>query len=99
MGPTWIPTNYMAFHGLMKYGYKDAAKELAEKTFEMVLSEDATREYYNAENGCGMGLNPFWGWSTLAYFMPLECELGYDPTDLQFADYVPLANRYLSLTF
>ena len=88
MGATWIPTNYMVFHGLLRYGYKDAARELAEKTFRMVLQESATREYYNGETGSGQGLNPFWGWSSLAYFMPVECQLGYDPTDLTRRDFL-----------
>jgi len=51
------PTNYMVFHGLLKYGYTDAARELADKTFHMVLQESATREYYNGETGSGQGLN------------------------------------------
>jgi hypothetical protein len=31
------------------------------------------------------GMNPFWGWSSLAYVMPLEYKLNYDPTDLNGA--------------
>lgn len=90
MGPTWIPTNYMIFHGLMKYGYKDVARELAEKTFHMVLQEPVTFEYYNGETGTGQGLNPFWGWSTLAYVMPVEYQLDYDPTDLTRRDFIKI---------
>ena len=81
-GACWIPTNYMVFHGLRRYGFDALAKELAYRTFEMALNEETTREYYNAETGVGQGLNPFWGWSTLAYLMPLEFEMGYNPTDL-----------------
>jgi len=87
MGATWIPTNYMIFHGLMRYGYKEVARELAYKTFEMLMLETATREYYNSETGSGQGLNPFWGWSTLGYVMPIEYELGYDPTDTKNKEY------------
>jgi len=82
-GTAWVPTNYMIFHGLLNYGYMDIAKELAGKTFKMAFDVNKTlREYYNAETGKGKGLDPFWGWSTLAYFMPFEYELGYNPTDL-----------------
>ena len=81
-GPAWIPTNYMICHGLNNYGFGDLARELARRSFDMVLGQEETREYYNAETGNGEGLFPFWGWSTLAYFMPLELELGYDPTRL-----------------
>lgn len=99
MGATWIPTNYMVFHGLVNYGYTDAAKELANKTFRMALNESATREYYNAENGCGQGLNPFWGWSALAYLMPLELIENYDPTKIDLAKYIPLAKDFLGISF
>ena len=83
-GTAWIPTNYMIFHGLMRYGYKDLARDLAYRTFHMALDENpVTREYYDSDTGKGNGLNPFWGWSSLAYVMPLEYETGYDPTDIQ----------------
>ncbi len=82
-GPTWIPTNYMVFHGLMQYGYEKVARELALKTVQMALNENAaTREYYNSDTGKGNGMNPFWGWSSLAYVMPLDLALHYDPMDL-----------------
>lgn len=98
MGPCWIPTNYLIFHGLIDYGYDDAAKELAYRTFHMALNEADTREYYNAETGCGQGLNPFWGWSALAYFMPLEFELKYDPMKPD-ARILPIAVENLNITF
>ncbi len=99
MGTCWVPTNYMVFQGLRSYGYLDLANELAERTFAMVLSEETTREYYNAETGCGQGLNPFWGWSTLAYFLPLEFEYEYNPTDLNLKTLRPLAGEVFGLRF
>jgi len=82
-GSSWVPTNYMMVHGLKNYGYDSIAEEIAYKTFDMVLNENqVTREFFNAETGDGYGLNPFFGWSTLAYFMPLEIENDYDPTFL-----------------
>ena len=64
----------MLFHGLMNYDYNHIAEDLSYKTFYMVLNETSTREYYSSITGMGQGLNPFWGWSNLAYFMPLEYE-------------------------
>jgi hypothetical protein len=82
-GNTWIPANYMIFHGLLNYGYDKEARELAQKTYRMALDKNAvTREYYDSETGQGYGMNPFWGWSSLAYVMPLEQKLHYDPTNL-----------------
>jgi neutral trehalase len=98
-GTTWVPTNYAVFHGLMRLGYTEIAEQLAYRTFEMALREETTREYYNAETGSGQGLNPFWGWSALAYFMPLEFEMNYDPTDVETRGIVPLASAALGLDF
>ena len=78
---TWIPTNYYIFQGLRRYGYTDLAAVLADKT--QALAERAGfREYYTSETGEGRGLDPFWGWSLLAVFMPFEARSGYDPTRL-----------------
>ncbi len=82
---TWIPTNYYVFQGLRRYGYRDLAALLAEKTWTMVRNA-GFREYYTSETGEGRGLDPFWGWSLLAAFMPFEARLGYDPTRLDMTD-------------
>lgn len=90
MGSTWIPTNYMVFRGLIRYGYLDIAKELADKTFELVASEVDLREYYNGETGAGQGLSPFWGWSSLGYLMKAELEAGFCHSDLKNKEFVTL---------
>ncbi len=98
-GPAWIPTNYMILHGLMNYGFKTEARELALKTFEMALDENSvTREYYDSDTGKGNGMNPFWGWSSLAYVMPLDVVEHYDPMDLHGASR-PLLRQDLGLSF
>jgi hypothetical protein len=80
-GTSWIPTDYMVMHGLLRYGFKDVARDLAYRTLKMALDENpTTREFYDADTGKGNGMNPFWGWSSLAYVMPLEYETGYDPS-------------------
>jgi glycogen debranching enzyme len=98
-GPTWIPANYMIFHGLIRYGYKDAARELAIKAFRMALDLNTnTREYYDSDSGSGNGMNPFWGWSSLAYVMPLDYVNGYDPMDLT-SEIRPLIKEQLGIEF
>jgi len=98
-GETWIPTNYMIFHGLLRYGYPLVAKELARKTLELALARNpVTREYYDSDSGKGEGMNPFWGWSSLAYVMPLEYRLGYDPTAMNAA-IRPIITQKFGLSF
>ncbi len=99
-GPTWIPTNYMIFHGLIKYGYRAEAKELADRTFHMMMLDinPVTREYYDSDTGKGNGMNPFWGWSTLGYVMPLDYANNYDPTSLTQPTR-PLITQKLNVTF
>jgi putative isomerase len=98
-GPAWIPTNYMIMHGLMDYGFKAEARELARKTFAMALDENpVTREYYDSDSGKGNGMNPFWGWSSLAYVMPLDFLEHYSPMDLHGA-IRPLLKQDLGLSF
>ena len=87
MGATWIPTNYMVMHGLMRQGYRKEAQTLARRTFELVLLERTTREYYNGETGAGQGLEPFWGWSSLGYVMAYEAQHGYEPDDPNCTEY------------
>lgn len=65
---TWIPVNFIVYQILKKYGYQEKAKELAEKTFE-ICSREGAREYYTSETCRGQGLNPFWGWTMLGFFM------------------------------
>jgi len=98
-GSTWIPSNFMIFHGLMHYGFEKEAGALAEKTYKMAMDENAvTREYYDSDTGHGYGMNPFWGWSSLAYVMPLEFKLHYDPTDLS-GTINPIVTRELGIQF
>ena len=44
----------------------------------MVLENNTIRKFYDAETGQGYGIVPFFGWSSLTYFLPLELELQYD---------------------
>jgi hypothetical protein len=74
---TWIPTNYMIYRGLRGYGYRDLASLVAQQTHKLV-KQAGNREYYDAETGAGCGLDPFWGWSLLAHFLPYEETTEFD---------------------
>ena len=82
-GSTWAQFNYMIFHGLIRYGFNDTARELASRLFEMaVVKNPVLREYYNAETGEGLGQTRFWGFTALYYVLPMEFALGYDASSL-----------------
>ncbi len=74
---TWVPTNFIIYRGLRRYGYRELAGLVAYAT-ENLVRQSGNREYYNAETGMGQGLDPFWGWSLLAHFLPYE-ETNGDP--------------------
>jgi len=79
---TWMPANYMIFHGLRYYGYDNMAKLIATQTNQL-MKKSGSREYYNAETGEGLGLNPFWGWSLLGYFFDIEAQINMDINEMK----------------
>jgi putative isomerase len=82
-GPTWAPTNYMIFQGLMRYGFTEEAKKLSDRLLEMAVEKNPVlREYYDAETGLGLGQTRFWGFTALYYGMRLEWQLRYDASSL-----------------
>ena len=62
-GPTWMNVNWYLYHGLRAHGYRDIARELAERTFAMV-AKSGIREFYDPRTGDGQGAVDF-GWSCL----------------------------------
>lgn len=78
---TWLPTNYYIFQALRNYGYTELATLLVNATTRL-MKRTGNREYFCSETGAGRGLEPFWGWSLLGWFMPLEDKYGLDPTAL-----------------
>ena len=78
---TWIPANYMIYHGLKWYGYQEIASSLARRTVELI-EKAGNHEYYNSETGEGMGMDPFQGWSLLGHFFMLEEALDWDINEI-----------------
>ena len=50
-GPTWVNVNYLFIEGLMRCGYKDQARQLRDKTLELLMLHNDIYEYYNPETG------------------------------------------------
>jgi len=62
-GPIWAPTTYFIFKGLLNYGYKEIAKELAIKWFNLINKTKVFAEYYYEDGKPGStGLYNF-GWT------------------------------------
>ncbi len=57
-GPTWINTNWFIIDGLERYGFLEEARELRNKTLNMV-EKSGFSEYFSPIDGYGAGIAPF----------------------------------------
>jgi len=73
LGPIWINANYMVFRGLVKYGYKDEARKLAEKTIKLIGMDfeknGVLHEFYLPDNGEPVMNSGFQDWNYLVLNM------------------------------
>jgi putative isomerase len=86
-GPVWVISNYLAMHGLMKYGHPAEARQLADRTVNLLVSDikksGGMNENYDPENGAPAASGRFLSWNLLAEHMQEEAEKGIDPTALE----------------
>jgi hypothetical protein len=66
-GPTWVNAAWLVWLGLIRLGYTEHARELAQQIGATVLAH-GLREYYDPYSGRGMGA-PEFAWSSLALEM------------------------------
>lgn len=73
LGPVWGISNYLVFRGLLRYGYLDDARELAEKTVRLfghdLEANGSLHEYYNPDNGEPIITHGFQNWNFLVLNM------------------------------
>lgn len=73
LGPVWGVTNYLTFRGLVRYGYADDARSLAEKTITLFGRDferfGALHEYYQPDNGEPILNRGFQNWNYLVLNM------------------------------
>jgi hypothetical protein len=85
-GPVWVISNYLMMHGLMNYGFRKEARELAAETVSMLLRDlrlhGCMRENYQPDTGEPARCERLVGWNLLAEHMQEETETGSDPTSL-----------------
>jgi putative isomerase len=83
-GPVWILSNYLMMHGLLRYGFKHEAAELAEKTERLLVADfqksGGMNENYDPETGTPDANGHFVSWNLLAERMKAEAASGEDPT-------------------
>ena len=73
-GPTWVNVNYLLIEGLQRSGYTDLARELRQRTLDLICCRNDIYEYYHPMSG----ENPpkaasMFGWSS-AVFIDLAIE-------------------------
>jgi hypothetical protein len=86
-GPIWPHANWMVMHGLIHYGYPEAAVEVAERVTRLCL-EDLARngmmhENYHADTGAPLAAPNFISWNLLVAQMMEEARIRVfkpDPT-------------------
>lgn len=73
LGPIWGISNYMVFDGLVKYGFTDEAKQLAQRTLTLFGNDIAEcgelHEYYDPETGAPVNNPGFQNWNLFAITM------------------------------
>jgi putative isomerase len=73
LGPIWGITNYLVFRGLVKYGFDDDARELAEKTVRLfgrdLETSGALHEFYHPDTGEPVMTRGFQNWNFLVLNM------------------------------
>ena len=73
LGPVWGVSNYLTFRGLVRYGFRDDAHELAERTIRLFGRDierfGALHEYYQPENGEPILNRGFQNWNYLVLNM------------------------------
>ncbi|MGH9396371.1 MAG: amylo-alpha-1,6-glucosidase [Terriglobia bacterium] len=86
-GPVWIISNYLLMHGLMNYGYRPQAIELASKTVRLLVDDlkktGGMNECYNPQTGAPTAGGNFLSWDLLAEHMLEEAQSNSDPTALR----------------
>ena len=79
-GPIWGVSNYLVFRGLVKYGFTDDARDLADKTIRLFGRDferfGALHEYYLPDSGEPVLNKGFQNWNYLVLNMAVWREGG-----------------------
>jgi putative isomerase len=80
-GPIWVNINYFFIEALQKAGKAGLARELRDKTLNLIMSHPGIFEYYNAETGEPPSrAASIFGW-TAAVFIDMALQASSDPEE------------------
>jgi putative isomerase len=86
-GPVWVIVSWQVMHGLLRYGYRDEARDLAARITALLdrdlVETGGMHENYDAETGVGLWSPRFGSWNLLAARMIDEAATGLDPTRVE----------------
>jgi len=69
-GPTWTPTNYLIYDGLLRIGRTELAHTLRDRTLSTISAHNNVYEYYNPITGAPPPkAYPMVGWSAAVYIV------------------------------
>lgn len=67
-GPTWVNVNYLLIEGLQRNGYIDLARELRQRTLDMIMQLGDIYEYYQPQTGeAPPKAASIFGWSSAVF--------------------------------
>ena len=80
LGPIWLVANYVAFRGLLNYGYRERAEAICARSARLLsddlLNTGSLHEYYDPFTGKPIMNGGFINWNLLALNMMRELEEG-----------------------
>ncbi|HEY4498685.1 MAG TPA: hypothetical protein VJH94_01330 [Candidatus Paceibacterota bacterium] len=77
-GPVWMASNWFVFRGLIRYGFREEAALIKQKSIEL-LEKSGFREYFHPDTGEGMGAHDFtWGGLALDMDDKIHLDLSLD---------------------
>jgi glycogen debranching enzyme len=67
-GPTWVNVNYLLIEGLERSGYPAIARELRQRTLDLICCRNDIYEYYHPVSGENPPqAAPMFGWSSAVF--------------------------------
>lgn len=77
-GPVWVVATYLCLQGMIRYGFREQAAEIADRLIAAVAEDirvtGGMHENYHAEIGEGLAAPAFFSWNILLPYLTTELE-------------------------